>query len=97
MFLEVVRSSDFGACGVCGSIGWAQRIEPGTHTERQLEDKRRLARKLDRLIPCARFGQDVPLRSRWKFRFLRAFVPHGDVDPRAWVELIGREVDLIGS
>ncbi len=91
VFVEDLLGSDaFGPAGVCGSIGWAQyRPRDGSawRAERQW-----LARRAARLIPLVRQGRELRgLRGLPKIRYKlwRALVPHGAVDPEAWVRSLG--------
>lgn len=94
VFMEdVLLSEDYGACGLCGSIGWAQRVgAPGRSASHRLQ-KLRLWRRLARLLPLAEFKDR---RSRWDRRrwgLWRVLTPHGAVDPKQWV----RTLDAAGA
>jgi len=84
---EVLRSDRFGPAGFCGSIGWAQYRPRDGAGPRFRAARSELARRASRLIPLS---AERHLRGLRKLRYnvLRAAVPHGDVDPRAWVDLV---------
>lgn len=71
---RVLRQPGYGAAGVVGSIGWAQRLGPSMH-DRYAGDRSRLADGLDRHAKSSA-KTDAPLGSamaklhRWR-------VPHG--------------------
>lgn len=82
---RVLLSPAFGPCGLCGSIGWAQYIGDGRDGDRYAEGKLRLYRKLTRLVPFVALGRSPRSSDLLVYKALRALVPHGDVDPRAWI------------
>ncbi len=85
---EVLMSPHFGACGFCGSIAWAQfHIDPKT-AERHSEQKRRLFAKLKRILPFVSLGSELSGWNKRKYKIFRALIPHGDVDPKAWLDSI---------
>lgn len=84
---DVLRSDRFGPAGFCGSIGWAQ-YRPGDGAAPRFRDARlALARRAARLIPLSA-RRHLRGLAQLRYKLLRAAVPHGDVDPRAWVELV---------
>lgn len=90
-FCERVLSSPlFGACGVCGSIGWAQYIG-STNSARYSAKKRTLHRRLMRLVPLLASGRRSGVR-RWPYKVLRSRVPRGEIDPVAWPAEIRRNL-----
>ncbi len=86
VFLEdVLLSEHFGACGLCGSIAWAQfcagREAALAHRGRKLD----LYRRLSRLVPHVAFGAKKMTRlGKLRYKLLRWRVPHADVDPARW-------------
>ena len=85
VFLEdVLESDDFGACGFCGSIGWAQ-YRPGGGAG-FANRKRSLAQKLRRLLPFVSGERQVKGFSKLRYKILRALIPHGEIDPARWLE-----------
>jgi predicted O-methyltransferase YrrM len=90
VFVEaVLRSDRFGPAGFCGSIGWAQ-YRPADGTAFRAA-RLALARRAARLIPLSA-RRHLRGLARLRYQLLRAFVPHGDVEPRAWVELVSPEI-----
>jgi MMP 1-O-methyltransferase len=87
VFAEVVLgSNDFGPAGLCGSIGWAQyRPADGTSWKAA---RQRLKRKLERLIPFVRGGEDPKGLRKLRYKLWRGLVPHAAPDPAAWVRAV---------
>lgn len=86
VFLEsVLRSPNFGACGFCGSIAWAQYHVDRREAEVHSATKRVLAAKLERLLPFLSSGELRGLKKK-KYKILRWMIPHGRVDPHAWID-----------
>jgi hypothetical protein len=86
VFLEsVLRSPNFGACGFCGSIAWAQFRADAGDTKKYADRKRSLAAKLERLLPFLTQGHLHGLNKK-KYKILRWMIPHGAVDPRVWLD-----------
>jgi hypothetical protein len=86
VFLEsVLRSPNFGACGFCGSIAWAQFRADARDAEKYSGRKRSLATKLKRLLP---FLSQENLRGleKKKYKILRWMIPHGAVEAASWVD-----------
>ena len=89
---RVVSSSSFGACGICGSIGWAQFTGASAKSFRLRMRKLWLQLTLRLLIPLmSRGGSQVKIRRR-VFRLLRSVVPRADVDPEKWAAEIEANV-----
>lgn len=88
---QVLLSPAFGACGLTGSIGWAQFLGDRPLSSAENSRKRRLARKLSRLIPFVTLGK-APNRglARLKFKLLTALVPHAAQSAETWVETLKR-------
>ena len=86
---QVLRSERYGAAGCCGSIGWAQYRPRGGAVPRDAAGRAELARRAARLIALSALGRDLRGLAKLRYKLLRARVPHGDVDPSAWVELVG--------
>ena len=86
---ELLRSDDFGAAGVVGSIGWAQ-YRPGAGAAHRAA-RQRLARRAGRLIPfMARLehGRDLRGWAKLRYKLWRGLVPHAAIDPAAWVRAV---------
>ena len=88
VFLDsVLRSPNFGACGFCGSIAWAQYHSDSREPARHSANKHALAIKLERLLPFLSKGELRGLEKK-KYKILRWMIPHGRVDPHAWVDQV---------
>jgi predicted O-methyltransferase YrrM len=86
---EVLQSDQFGAAGLCGSIGWAQyRPADGS---RWRHGRAALARKAGRLIPFVRDGRQPTGFRKLGYKLLRGLVPHGAPEPEAWVQSVGED------
>ena len=87
VFMEDVLASDrFGACGVVGSIGWAQRVyDPAIAAAHRLQ-KIALHKKLSRLVPYALNDRDTKALKKLAYKFWRSRVPHAEVQPSAWAK-----------
>jgi MMP 1-O-methyltransferase len=91
VFLEsVLRSPTFGACGFCGSIAWAQFHSDARNAEIYSDRKRVLTAKLERLIPFLGHGELSGFEKKM-YKFYRWMIPHGPVDPQAWMRSVLRD------
>lgn len=84
---EVLRNPNFGACGFCGSIAWAQFHRDANDAARHSSVKHMLADKLSRLIPFLT-RDDLSFFEKKKYKFYRWLIPHGAVDPQTWIDSI---------
>jgi hypothetical protein len=85
---RVLSSSSFGACGVCGSIGWARYTGGAAGDAGLAMRKTKLHRRLGLLLPWSgQRGAHAKIKRRI-FRLLRSFVPREDVDPEKWTAAI---------
>ncbi len=84
----VLLSDQFGACGICGSIGWSQYIGDRQGTKPHWNRKRRLYQQLSRLIPHLALQEQAKGFDRLAYRLKRALVPHGEVRPDQWINEI---------
>ena len=83
---EILRSDDFGPAGFAGSIAWAQyRPRDGSQFR---SERKQLERKTARLIPFLRDGAAPEGIRRLQYKFWRAQIPHGDVNPSQWTKLV---------
>lgn len=88
VFLEsVLRSPNFGACGFCGSIAWAQFHTNAHDADGYRDHKRVLATKLERLLPFLTRGNLRGFEKK-KYKVFRWFIPHGPVDPEKWLNQV---------
>jgi len=96
-FCERVLLSDaFGPCGVCGSIGWAQRVGKPV-AEKYTSRKLRLYSKLSRLVPFVALNRSPSRSGRSVYMLLRSLVPHGEVNPTLWQSEIKQNMPDMGS
>ena len=83
---EVLASDDFGPAGVCGSIGWAQyRPRDGASWGGA---RRALARRVRRLIPFVREGNEPRGVRKLVYKMMRGLVPHRAPTPVAWIDSV---------
>ncbi|MCA9236834.1 MAG: class I SAM-dependent methyltransferase [Planctomycetales bacterium] len=80
---RVLGDENFGACGMVGSIGWAQFREHAADARVFTHRKQRLQRQLTRLQQFHNDRQPTWLR-KMHYRVLRSMVPHQLIDPEAW-------------
>ena len=89
---RVLGSSSFGACGVCGSIGWAQFTGQASNDRSLTMRKAWLRRTLCLLMPLvSQSGSQTKLKRR-VFKILRSFVPRTDVDPETWIAAVEKNI-----
>jgi predicted O-methyltransferase YrrM len=82
---EVLLSESFGDCGICGSIAWGQFLGERSLSQQVWSNKLTLYKKLSRLIPyVVAKSHGMPV-SKILFKILRELVPHGEIDPDAWL------------
>jgi hypothetical protein len=86
MVESLLASDDFGPAGFHGSIAWAQ-YRPADGARFRAE-RAALAARARRLVPFVADGRPLKGVRRLLFKALRSRVPHGDVDPQAWVERV---------
>jgi predicted O-methyltransferase YrrM len=84
---DVLTSDDYGPAGLCGSIGWAQYRPHDGKNWKGARD--RLRRRLERLIPFVRGGEDPKGLRKLRYKLWRGLVPHAAPDPAAWVRAVG--------
>lgn len=90
VFMEhVLLSPNFGACGFCGSIAWAQYLADESEASKYRDQKLKHYKKLARLIPFVvmRNGGLKGIEKK-RYKLLRTMVPHGAVDPQKWIDLV---------
>lgn len=75
---EVVQNESFGACGVVGSIGWAQYI--GDHENRHTKEKKKLYAQLTKLLPNLTYVNESKLH-KFGFKVRRLYIPHQCMEP----------------
>ncbi|MET0753373.1 MAG: class I SAM-dependent methyltransferase [Pyrinomonadaceae bacterium] len=89
VFMEdVLLSPNFGACGFCGSIAWAQFHADAKKGFDFREEKLSLYEKLSRLIPFVVFKKELKGFEKKKYKYYRSRVPHGAVNPQQWLKKV---------
>lgn len=89
VFMEdVLLSPDFGACGFCGSIAWAQFCKDPLYCESFRNEKLRLYRKLSRLIPHVVLKDKMSRIEKRIYKLKRWRLASGEVDPKVWLKTI---------
>ena len=83
---HILLSDQFGACGICGSIGWSQYLGKSRETQVYWESKLRLYKRLIRLVPHVTLHREIRGLERHIYKLKRALVPHGEVNPTRWIE-----------
>jgi len=84
---KILGSPNFGAFGFCGSIAWAQFHADARDATAHDSRKRAFTRKLERLIPFSSH-RGVTGFAKKKYKFYRWMIPHGPVDPDAWLDMV---------
>ncbi len=75
----------YGACGVVGSIGWAQYLGDATLAASSAGTRERLRRRLERLLPFAADDRPDGAIRRFLYKVQRSRVPHAEPRPEAWL------------
>lgn len=89
VFMEdILLSPNFGACGFCGSIGWAQFRKDKTGGILFRREKFTLYRRLSRLIPFIVFKEELRGFEKKLFKLYRSRIPHGEVNPGEWLKMV---------
>lgn len=86
---RVLLSEEWGACGFCGSIGWAQKVRDRSDVARFRRLKLRLLRKLMPLAECVALNSPVNGLNKWKYKLRRARVPHKAPNISNFCSLVG--------
>ena len=98
VFVEnIVLSSNFGAMGVCGSIGWAQYHSDPDKVAPYREEKLRLYKQLSKLLPYYLLddmgvNKNQGVFEKLGFQLNRARVSHGVVSPEEWVKNVSAKI-----
>lgn len=85
---SLLLSPNYGACGFCGSIAWAQYHTDPKKAEKYYIQKIKLYKKLSRVIPYTALGSELKGWNKKKYKAYRVLVPHSAVDPQKWLDLI---------
>ena len=80
----VLSSPKYGACGVVGSIGWAQYLGDEKLAAPFAAGRDRLRRRLASLIAHAALGAPSSLADKLLYKIRRARVPHAEQSPHEW-------------
>ena len=94
---QVLLSSAFGPCGLCGSIGWAQFVGAGPRSDSYSNRKITLFRKLSRLIQFVALGRTPKTTNPMRYKILRPLVPHGNMKTSTWENEIGKNLPVEGD
>lgn len=86
---EVLDSDAFGACGVWGSIGWGQFLGGPPPSATWKARKRALRERIAAMLPHAAAEPPYSPLNELLFKYHRARVPHGELQPEAWLHLVG--------
>lgn len=86
VFMEsVLLSREYGACGLCGSIGWGQFIGSSRPSERHWKTKLSLYKRLSRfMLTVIRQNNHFHVNQHIR-KFYKALVPHGPIDSLRWI------------
>ncbi len=86
VFMEnVLLSPNFGACGFCGSIAWAQYLANGKPSDEQIRHKLWLYKRLSKLVPFIAFGRGLSGLRKKQYKLYRSRIPRAAVDPAKWI------------
>lgn len=86
----VLSSPKYGACGVVGSIGWAQYLGDEATASAFGAHRERLRSRLSALVPHATNSTPTSLADRLLYRIRRARVPHAEIPPQEWAAAVLR-------
>jgi predicted O-methyltransferase YrrM len=85
---DILLSPNFGACGFCGSIGWAQFHEDQSAGWQFREEKLKLYRRLSRLIPHVVFKRELKGFEKKIYKLKRSRVPRSAINPAEWLRMV---------
>jgi len=86
---RVLLSDEWGACGICGSIGWAQKARDRSEVLRNRERKLRLLRRLMSVVDCTAIGRRVTGWHKLRYKFRRSLVPRSAPRYSTFSPLVG--------
>ena len=87
---RLLAGDRFGACGLVGSIAWAQVARDADEAARWSGRKQALLARLEPLVPYASEPEPWSAWNRLRFKLLRSRVPHDEPAAEAWLALVGR-------
>jgi predicted O-methyltransferase YrrM len=73
---RVLLDESWGACGICGSIGWAQRTHSADEARTFRDLKVGLYKKMSRVAALASLGAKIQGADKLRYKLLRTFIPH---------------------
>jgi predicted O-methyltransferase YrrM len=85
---NILLSPNFGKCGFCGSIGWAQFHLDPKKSEPFHAEKLALYKKVSRLIPFVVFKKELKGLTKKRYKFFRGMVPRKAIIPQEWLKSI---------
>lgn len=89
VFMEnILLSPNFGPCGFCGSIAWAQFVQDKNAAREWRRTKLDLYRKAARLVPFLALDGKIAGFDKKLYKLYRSRLPHGAVDPQKWIDTI---------
>ncbi len=89
-FLDDVLSSDhFGACGICGTIGWAQYHADPSTTAALKADRLALKDLLSPLRAYHTWPREQGRMTKVAYKIKRSRVPHGPINVATWIDRVG--------
>ena len=86
---RVLLDERWSACGVCGSIGWAERARGPEDSARHRALKIHLYKRVSAFSCCAALGRSVAGFNDLRFRVLRTLIPHSMPSFRQFASLTG--------
>ncbi len=86
---RVLLSDEWGACGICGSIGWAQKVRDRSEVLQNRDLKLRLLRRLMPLVDSTAFEKPLTGIHKLRFKLRRSFVPRSAPKYSDFSSLVG--------
>lgn len=86
---RVLLSDEWGACGICGSIGWAQKVRDHSEVLRNRDLKLRLLRRLMPVVDSTAFEKPLTGIHKLRFKLRRSFVPRSAPKYTDYSSLVG--------
>jgi predicted O-methyltransferase YrrM len=86
VFMEdILLSPSFGACGLVGSIAWAQFRKDPLQTKCFRREKLFLYKRMSKLIPYVVFRDELKGFEKKKYKILRSRIPHEAISAKKWI------------
>ena len=86
---RVLLSDEWGACGICGSIGWAQKVRDYSEVLKNRDLKLRLLRRLMPVVDSIAFEKPLTGIHKLRFKLRRSFVPRSAPKYSDFCSLVG--------